>query len=77
MITILTAVLPALIAVLGSVFGNLIVQSKSGAVMQTKIDDMKEDIKTLSDRVNSHNNFGLKLERLETKIETIEKEMKK
>lgn len=45
--------------------------------MQAKIDDMKEDIKTLSDRVNSHNNFGLKLERLETKIEAIEKELKK
>ena len=45
--------------------------------MQQKIDDMKDDLKVLSNRVDSHNNFGLKLERLETKIEAIEKEMKK
>ena len=74
---LLNAIIPALIAVIGSITGNIIVQNKTAAVMQQKIDDMKDDLKVLSNRVDSHNNFGLKLERLETKIEAIEKEMKK
>lgn len=73
----LNAIIPALIAVIGSIAGNIIVQNKTTAVMQQKIDDMKDDLRVLSNRVDSHNNFGLKLERLETKIEAIEKEMKK
>ncbi len=75
--TLLNSIIPALIAVIGSIAGNIIVQNKTTAVMQQKIDDMKEDLKVLSSRVDSHNSFGLKLERLETKIETIEKELKK
>ena len=74
---LLNAIIPAMIAVIGSIAGNIIVQNKTTAVMQQKIDDMKDDLKVLSNRVDSHNNFGLKLERLETKIEAIEKEMKK
>lgn len=74
---LLNAIIPALIAVIGSIAGNIIVQNKTTAVMQQKIDDMKDDLKVLSNRVDSHNNFGLKLERLETKIEAIEKELKK
>lgn len=74
---LLNAIIPALIAVIGSIAGNIIVQNKTTAVMQQKIDDMKDDLRVLSNRVDSHNNFGLKLERLETKIEAIEKEMKK
>ena len=66
-----------MIAIIGSIAGNIIVQNKTTAVMQQKIDDMKDDLRVLSNRVDSHNNFGLKLERLETKIEAIEKEMKK
>jgi len=74
---LLNAIIPAMIAVIGSIAGNIIVQNKTTAVMQQKIDDMKDDLRVLSNRVDSHNNFGLKLERLETKIEAIEKEMKK
>ena len=74
---LLNAIIPAIIAVIGSIAGNVIVQNKTTAVMQQKIDDMKDDLRVLSNRVDSHNNFGLKLERLETKIEAIEKEMKK
>ena len=74
---LLNAIIPAMIAVIGSIAGNIIVQNKTTAVMQQKIDDMKDDLRVLSNRVYSHNNFGLKLERLETKIEAIEKEMKK
>ena len=74
---LLNAIIPAMIAVIGSIVGNIIVQNKTTAVMQQKIDDMKDDLRVLSNRVDSHNNFGLKLERLETKIEAIEKEMKK
>ena len=74
---LLNALIPALIAVIGSIAGNIIVQNKTTAVMQQKIDDMKDDLRVLSNRVDSHNNFGLKLERLEAKIEAIEKEMKK
>nr|DAF88603.1 MAG TPA: hypothetical protein [Siphoviridae sp. ctqzz19] len=74
---LLNAIIPAMIAIIGSIAGNIIVQNKTTAVMQQKIDDMKDDLRVLSNRVDSHNNFGLKLERLETKIEAIEKEMKK
>jgi hypothetical protein len=74
---LLNAIIPAMIAIIGSIAGNIIVQNKTTAVMQQKIDDMKDDLRVLSNRVDSHNNFGLKLERLEIKIEAIEKEMKK
>lgn len=74
---LLNTIIPAMIAIIGSIAGNIIVQNKTTAVMQQKIDDMKDDLRVLSNRVDNHNNFGLKLERLETKIEAIEKEMKK
>jgi peptidoglycan hydrolase CwlO-like protein len=72
-----TEIITAIISAGAAIGGSWLVQNKTIAVLQTKLEDLKEDINKLSARVDSHNNFGLKIERLETKIETIEEELKR
>lgn len=50
---IAAAVIAALASVLGSYFANM----KQGAVMEEKIRELKEELTTLSQRVDKHNNL--------------------
>ena len=46
-----------------------------GTVMYLKeaVKSLKEDLRKLTSKVEAHNNFGLKIARLETRIEMLEK----
>lgn len=46
-----------------------------GTVMYLKeaVKSLKEDLQKLTSKVEAHNNFGLKIARLETRIEMLEK----
>ena len=47
----------AVIAALASVLGSYLANMKQGAVMEEKIRELKEDLTTLSQRVDKHNNL--------------------
>lgn len=47
----------AILAFAGTLFGSMLANSKSQAVMQEQIKEVKENIQTLSARVDKHNNL--------------------
>ena len=52
-----TEVIVAAIAFIGTLVGSYFANSKTTAVMQEQIKDLKKDISTLSNRVDKHNNL--------------------
>ncbi len=50
-------IIVAVLALVGTLAGSFLSNSKATAVMDERIKDVKEDIGTLSDRVNRHNNL--------------------
>lgn len=66
-------IISAAIAAIGAVFGSAIIQSKTTAILQTKLEALKEDLARLSDRVNKHNNLIDRMTKAECKIEELEK----
>jgi uncharacterized protein YigA (DUF484 family) len=72
-----TEIITAAIAAVGAVAGSVLVQSKQLAVLQTKIEALKEDLASLSARVDKHNQLQDRMLRAECKLDEIEKERKK
>ena len=52
-----TEIIVAIIAFIGTLVGSYFANSKTTAVMQEQIKSLKEDINTLSTRVDKHNNL--------------------
>ena len=52
-----TEIIVAIIAFIGTLVGYYFANSKTTAVMQEQIKSLKEDINTLSTRVDKHNNL--------------------
>lgn len=52
-----TEIIVAIIAFLGTLVGSYFANSKTTAVMQEQIKDLKKEISTLSTRVDKHNNL--------------------
>lgn len=52
-----TEVIVATIAFIGTLVGSYFANSKTTAVIQEQIKDLKKDISTLSNRVDKHNNL--------------------
>ncbi len=67
-----TEVIVALIAFCGTCAGSYFANNKNQAVMDEKITDIKEDIKTLSDRVDKHNNLIERMAVVEQKLKNLE-----
>ena len=67
-----TEVIVALIAFCGTCAGSYFANNKNQAVMDEKITDIKEDIKTLSDRVDKHNNLIERMAIVEQKLKNLE-----
>ena len=65
----------AALAFLGTLFGSVLANNKSQAVMQEQIKGVKEDISTLSTRVDKHNNLIERTAVLEAKVESLEKDL--
>lgn len=63
----------AALAFAGTLAGSLIGSSKSQAVMQEQINTLKEDISTLSVRVDKHNNLVERMAVAESKIKLLER----
>lgn len=60
-----TEIIVAIIAFTGTLAGSYFANSKTTAVMQEQIKGIKEDIKTLSTRVDKHNNLVERMAKVE------------
>lgn len=60
-----TEVIVAVIAFVGTLTGSYFANSKTTAVMQEQIKSIKEDINTLSTRVDKHNNLVERMAKVE------------
>ena len=67
-----TEVIVALIAFCGTCAGSYFANNKNQAVLDEKIKDIKDDIKTLSDRVDKHNNLIERMAIIEQKLKNLE-----
>lgn len=65
-----TEVIVAAIAFIGTLVGSYFANSKTTAVMQEQIKGIKEDIKTLSNRVDKHNNLGERMAKVEDSVKS-------
>ena len=60
-----TEIIVAIIAFIGTLAGSYFANSKTTAVMQEQIKGIKEDKKTLSTRVDKHNNLVERMAKVE------------
>lgn len=60
-----TEVIVAAIAFIGTLVGSYFANSKTTAVMQEQIKSIKEEINTLSNRVDKHNNLVERIAKVE------------
>ena len=67
-----TEIIVAALALLGTLAGSYFSNNKNTAVMDEKIKDIKEDIVTLSNRVDKHNQLAERMIIVEQKIKNLE-----
>ena len=67
-----TEIIVALLALVGTLAGSYFSNNKNTAVMDEKIKDIKEDIVTLSNRVDKHNQLAERMIIVEQKIKNLE-----
>ena len=68
-----TEIIVAALALVGTLAGSYFSNNKNTAVMDEKIKDIKEDITTLSNRVNKHNELVERMAIVEEHIKMIDK----
>lgn len=67
-----TEIIVAALALIGTLAGSYFSNNKNTAVMDEKIKDIKEDIITLSNRVDKHNQLSERMIIVEQKIKNLE-----
>ena len=65
-------IIVAALALVGTLAGSYFSNNKNTAVMDEKIKDIKEDIVTLSNRVDKHNQLAERMIIAEQKIKNLE-----
>ena len=73
--SVLTAVITGLCVAIPSIFTTLKSSKANNELMEYKINDLKEDVKVLSDKVQAHNNFGIRLTKVEENMNIIKEEI--
>lgn len=71
--TIAVAFISALIPSIASVMVSVAQTNKTIAILEERDNAMKEQLKDLKAKVEAHNNFGLQLAQLETRVDNLEK----
>ena len=66
-------IIAALVAAAGSVLGNYLLFNKNQAVLEERIDELKEVVSVLSDRVDQHNKHAIRLAVIEQRLDAIER----
>lgn len=67
--SLITACVPAIASVIAVVSSN----NKNNALQDERIKSLKEEVKELSQKVEQHNNFGLQLAELKTRVTNLER----
>lgn len=67
------ALISALIPTIASVATVLSTNSKNNALQDERDKNLKEEIEKLTTKVEAHNNFGLQLAELRTRVEILER----
>lgn len=67
-----TEIIVAVLALIGTLAGSYFSNNKNTAVMDERIKDIKEDIVTLSNRVDKHNQLAERMIIVEQKIKNLE-----
>ena len=73
--SVLTAVISGLCVAIPSIFTTLKSSKANNELIEYKINDLKEDVKVLSDKVQAHNNFGIRLTKVEENMNIIKDEI--
>ena len=73
--SVLTAVITGLCVAIPSIFTTLKSSKANNELMEYKINDLKEDVIVLSDKVQAHNNFGIRLTKVEENMNIIKEEI--
>ena len=61
-------IIVALIAAIGPLIGTILTIRKQSNLIEYRMDQMESSVKTLTDKVEKHNNFDRRLIAIETKI---------
>lgn len=69
------AIIVAALGLIGNIFGSWLANSKTSAVMQEQLRDVKEDIGVLSARVDKHNNLVERMALVEASTKSAHKRM--
>lgn len=70
---LLSSIIGGLLSGFFSVVMVIIQNNKTMALLEERDKTMKEEIVKLSNKVEAHNNFGLQLAKLETRVDLLEK----
>lgn len=58
-----------------SIIATILTSKANNELFEYKINDLKEDVKVLNEKVQVHNNFGIKLAKLEENINNMQQEI--
>lgn len=73
--SIIIALISAVIPTLATIYTVNANNAKNNALQDERDKNMKESIDKLAAKVESHNNFGLQLAELKTRVDIIEKKV--
>lgn len=71
--TVLIAFIGASIPAVASIVTSIMQASKTTALLEERDKAMKEQLVKIEEKVETHNNFGLQLARLETRVDILER----
>lgn len=71
--TLVLSIISSLIPALASIIVVIIQTNKTTILLEERDRVMKEQLEKLTNRVETHNNFGLQLAKLETRVDILER----
>lgn len=70
---LLVSIISACVPALASIIVVFIQTNKTTVLLEERDRQMKEELVKLSNKVETHNNFGLQLAKLETRVDILER----
>lgn len=71
--TLVLSIISSLIPALASIIVVIIQTNKTTILLEERDRVMKEQLEKLTNKVETHNNFGLQLAKLETRVDILER----
>lgn len=71
--TILVSIISACVPAIASIIVVMIQTNKTTVLLEERDRVMQKELEKLTNKVENHNNFGLQLAKLETRVEILEK----